>query len=114
MKDSDERLTTNDMTIDTEHHRYPYCIVWTPIPLISWLLPVIGHMGICMANGIIRDFAGPYYVSNDDMAFGRPTKYWQLDPQLVTALEWDEAVKQASDVYQNRMVITDDICEHLF
>lgn len=28
-----------------------------------WLFPVIGHMGICTSAGVIRDFAGPYYVS---------------------------------------------------
>lgn len=33
-------------------------------------------MGIAYTTGVIRDFAGPYYVSEDDMAFGKPTKYW--------------------------------------
>jgi hypothetical protein len=33
--------------IDKVHHRYPYCIVWTPLPLISWFIPIIGHTGIC-------------------------------------------------------------------
>ena len=28
-----------------------------------WLFPFIGHMGICTSGGIIRDFAGPYFVS---------------------------------------------------
>ncbi len=33
-------------SVNVKYQRYPYCIVWTPIPLISWLLPVIGHTGI--------------------------------------------------------------------
>jgi hypothetical protein len=33
--------------IDKVHNRYPYCIVWTPLPLISWIIPIIGHTGIC-------------------------------------------------------------------
>ena len=33
-----------------------------------------------LTAGVIRDFAGPYYVSEDNMAFGTPSKYWQLDP----------------------------------
>lgn len=33
--------------IDTKNQRYPYCIVWTPLPCISWFLPFIGHTGIC-------------------------------------------------------------------
>jgi len=33
--------------IDKINHRYPFCIVWTPLPLISWFIPIIGHTGIC-------------------------------------------------------------------
>lgn len=33
--------------IDVPNNRYPYCIVWTPLPLISWIIPIIGHTGIC-------------------------------------------------------------------
>lgn len=69
-------------TIDKNNDRYPCSIVWTPIPILTWLFPFIGHMGIATSTGVIRDFAGPYYVSEGDMAFGRPTKYWQLNPTL--------------------------------
>lgn len=31
--------------------------------LYRWLFPFIGHMGICTSAGVIRDFAGPYFVS---------------------------------------------------
>ncbi|KAJ8351083.1 hypothetical protein AAFF_G00152240, partial [Aldrovandia affinis] len=31
--------------------------------LHRWLLPFVGHMGICTSAGVIRDFAGPYFVS---------------------------------------------------
>lgn len=27
------------------------------------MLPFIGHMGICTSSGVIRDFAGSYFVS---------------------------------------------------
>ena len=69
-------------------------MVWTPLPVISWLLPMIGHTGICGADGKIHDFAGPYFVSVDDMAFGEPTKYipLKLDEQNIDRLEeWIEA-----------------------
>lgn len=54
---------------------------------------------------MIRDFAGPYYVSADDMAFGRPLRYLQLDPKRVLGgvHEYDEAVAKASVVYGTRM-----------
>ena len=66
--------------VDHDLQRYPHSIVWTPIPCLTWLFPFIGHLGIATTEGIIRDFAGPYYVSADNMAFGAPTKYWTLDP----------------------------------
>merc|ERR1712038_1525414 len=91
---------------DIDRSRFPYCIVWTPLPVLTWFIPFIGHMGIAYSNGVIRDFAGPYHVSEDDMAFGKPTRYWRLDPNLIRAMDgttWDKAVKQASEVYKERM-----------
>lgn len=32
-----------------------------------WLFPFIGHMGIATSSGVIRDFAGPYFVSVSDL-----------------------------------------------
>ncbi|PAA51801.1 hypothetical protein BOX15_Mlig017626g2 [Macrostomum lignano] len=98
-----------DLKIQPSRHRYPYCIVWTPIPILSWLIPLIGHMGICTSAGVVRDFAGPYTIGEDEMAFGWPTKLWQLSPALVqtdsnaAALDWDSAVNGACDVYRGRM-----------
>merc|ERR1711884_616072 len=81
------RLTTTKKMvlpghIDPEKQRFPYCIVWTPIPFLTWLFPFIGHMGIATSAGVIRDFAGPYYVGEGAMAFGKPTRYLQMDPSL--------------------------------
>uniref|UniRef100_UPI00358F2E43 transmembrane protein 222 isoform X1 n=1 Tax=Myxine glutinosa TaxID=7769 RepID=UPI00358F2E43 len=90
--------------VEPSRNRYPFCIVWTPIPCLTWLLPIIGHMGIATSSGIIRDFAGPYHVSEDNMAFGNPTKYWQLDPsRVVTSRTWDSAIHEASEEYKQRM-----------
>nr|XP_046188880.1 transmembrane protein 222-like isoform X4 [Oncorhynchus gorbuscha] len=55
-------------------------------------------MGICTSAGVIRDFAGSYLVSEDNMAFGRPTKYWKLDVDKVCgtgSAAWDKAVHDA-------------------
>ncbi|VDD87999.1 unnamed protein product [Enterobius vermicularis] len=105
------------MTVNHKLHTYPFCIVWTPIPLLTWMFPYIGHMGIATSKGIIRDFAGSYYVSDNvsiefggsgfsfeenNMGFGWPTLYWQLDPANVPGgIEaYDRAVKEASDEYK--------------
>ena len=63
-------------------------------------------MGIANSGGIIRDFAGPYFVSEDNMAFGWPTKYLQLDYTKAKGRVqgWDSAVHEASEIYKGRMV----------
>ncbi|KAI6178839.1 LRRcap domain-containing protein [Aphelenchoides besseyi] len=107
---------THGMSINERRHRFPYSIVWTPIPLISWLFPFIGHMGICTSRGVIRDFAGSYYVSEDDMAFGWPTSYLQLQPENVDggSTTWDTAVAEASEEYKTHMhnLICDNCHSH--
>lgn len=71
-----------------------------------YFLPFIGHMGIATSTGVIRDFAGPYHVSEDNMAFGKPTKYWQLNYAKAKGgiRGWDSAVAEASEIYKTRMV----------
>ncbi|VDM69881.1 unnamed protein product [Strongylus vulgaris] len=92
--------------IDVQRHRFPFCIVWTPLPLITWIFPLIGHMGIATSKGIIRDFSGSYCVSEDDMGFDWPTMYWKLSPASVDggAEMYDRAIREASDEYKGRMV----------
>ncbi|GFN75879.1 transmembrane protein 222 [Plakobranchus ocellatus] len=102
---SSSSLYNGPNRIDAKHNRFPHCIVWTPLPCLTWFFPIIGHMGICTTQGIIRDFAGPYYVSEDDMAFGNPVKYWQLDLSKAQngKFSWDRAVHMASEEYKHRM-----------
>jgi len=108
--DADIKMNSDGSNrIDPDNRRFPLCIVWTPLPIISWILPFIGHMGIATSAGIIRDFAGPYYVSENEMAFGWPTRYWQLDLSKISTSAnrrevWDRAVADASDEYKTRMV----------
>lgn len=108
-------------TVDCARDRYPYCIVWSPLPMITWLCPIIGHMGICDSRGVIWDFQGPYSIGRDDMAFGRPTRYIQLDPRLAKAFvksvsggnrrasdkevrtAWDKSVHHTNCHYSKRM-----------
>ena len=94
--------------------RFPFCIVWSPIPFLTWVFPFIGHVGVCLSSGIILDFAGPYYVAMDTMSFGNPTKYWMLDPELAsfpenessmsgsatTSADWDKALQACTSLYQ--------------
>ncbi|TKR64161.1 hypothetical protein L596_024743 [Steinernema carpocapsae] len=89
--------------INPVRNRFPYCIVWVPIPLISWFFPFIGHIGIANSRGIIRDFSGSRRVNEDDMGFGWPLMYWQLDPRKVAggAETFDRAISDAAEEYKD-------------
>lgn len=83
-----------------------YTIVWSPLPPITWLIPFIGHTGICNSIGIASDFRGPYYVGDDGrMAFGPPTRYFKVDISQcnVTPEQWDTAIHEANELYRGRM-----------
>ena len=92
-----------ELNIDLEKQRYPYCIVWTPMPCITWIFPSIGHAGICTSKGIILDFAGPYHVNVDHMAFGNPTKYIFLDIDQNEKERYDEAILSGKKDYKQQM-----------
>ncbi|MCQ2815820.1 MAG: TMEM222 family protein [archaeon] len=88
-----------NLSIDPEKQRYPYSIVWTPIPLITYLIPFIGHTGICTSKGIVHDFAGSFYIGEDEMAFGAPHKYVQLDLTEEERDKWDQSIIAADGKY---------------
>lgn len=74
-------------------HRYPYCLVWTPIHPITWICPYIGHVGLCDAEGVVLDFAGKH-VGRDSMAFGWPARFVQLSPDA-SLVDWDGEIVRA-------------------
>jgi hypothetical protein len=82
---------------------YPCCIVWSPLPPITWVLPFIGHMGIADSRGVIHDFAGSYYVGVGSMAFGSPTRYLPCDPDKCQLASWDEGIESGSQEYSKHV-----------
>ena len=73
------------------------------MPCITWILPCIGHTGICKTDGIIYDFAGPYTISVDDFAFGSTHKYVQLNINEADYDRWNTQVEKANAKYKKRM-----------
>ena len=69
--------------IDPRKARFPCCLVWAPLPVISWLVPFVGHLGICTEDGVILDFAGSFFVSVDAFTFGAASRYVRLNPDQV-------------------------------
>ncbi|XP_021274364.1 protein RTE1-HOMOLOG [Herrania umbratica] len=130
--DSDHQLMVEggltfprSMQIDPRRQRFPCCIVWTPLPVLSWLVPFIGHVGICREDGVILDFAGPNFVCVDNFTFGAVARYIQInkdkeccisphpsafkgepeyqhdDPRRET-LTWDDALQKSTQEFQHR------------
>lgn len=79
-----QSLLPEESPVDPRHARFPYCLVWTPLPIVAWLVPFIGHVGICQTNGVILDFAGPFFVNVDNFAFGATARFHRLDPKKVS------------------------------
>eukprot|EP00897_Mesotaenium_endlicherianum_P010365 jgi/Mesen1/9357/ME000061S08806 len=110
--------------IDPRHGRFPYCLVWTPLPVVAWLVPFIGHLGICREDGVILDYAGSYFINVDNFTFGSTARYIRLNPEeccfppnlashtckagfshveVGTALSWDDALKSTMRHFQNHV-----------
>ncbi|XP_043711646.1 protein RTE1-HOMOLOG isoform X1 [Telopea speciosissima] len=118
-----KRIILEKMQIDPRRARFPFCIVWTPLPVISWFLPFIGHIGICREDGVILDFAGPNFVCVDNFTFGAVARYIQLNREeqccvspfaeheipdrygqsdLVTEMmTWDDALRKSTQEFQH-------------
>jgi len=103
----------------------PCCIVWCPIPMLTWLFPFIGHMGICTSEGMIHDFAGPYFINRDKhkMGFGTATKYISVKFQDIQNMgsysdpinAWDQAIEISSREYDqmNHNLILNNCHSHV-
>ena len=87
--------------INLESSIFPYCIVWTPIPIITYIIPTIGHSGIGDSNGLIHDYANSYYVKVFDFSFGKPTKYLKLDLTKEEKINYDKAIEKADNKFSN-------------
>jgi transmembrane protein 222 len=49
------------------------------------------------------DFAGPYTIGREHLAFGAPTRYLQLRVSPSDATAWDESVARGCATYEKRM-----------
>jgi hypothetical protein len=44
-----------DQRVDAAVGKFPCCLVWSPIPVLTWILPFIGHLGIADSSGCAPD-----------------------------------------------------------
>lgn len=61
------------------------------------------------------DFAGPYTIGTDRLAFGRVTRYITLDGTKCHGETWDEAVANGCEEYKghNHNLVTDNCHSHV-
>lgn len=114
---------SNGEFIDSHGKRFPYCIILQPFPIISWVLPFAGHMGITDSRGVVYDFQGPYTIVRDRPMLGCVTRTVQLDPTLTTAMSsndnlndfeiYDQCIAEGVKHYSNRVhILCWDNCNH--
>ena len=83
--------------VDVKRQSFPLCVVWCPIPVITHLFPVIGHLGICDSDGCVFDFLGPRFIHRGSLGFGDVARFWRLDPkQWVSMVHLGDAEKTSS------------------
>ena len=82
------------------------CVLWAPIPLLSHMLPFVGHTMITDSEGHLFDFAG--YAGGGNSAvikdlgiFGRLIKVLRFDD--VPAAQWDQAVHRGNKSFEKTM-----------
>lgn len=81
----------------------PYAFLWSPIPFISTILPFIGHISVCSSNGTIHDFFSSKYISINQINYGSPYKYINLDLKENEMREWDKAIAKADKKYKRKI-----------
>lgn len=87
---------------DPDNYLFPFCIVWTPLSLISVLFPFIGHTGICTSKGVIYDYAGSHFATESEISFNAPTKYVFLTVPFKLTKKWDATVTNINVNYNNK------------
>lgn len=96
--------------MDPDKHKFE--VVWTTLPVISALVPTIGHVGVSSSDGTIHDFSAPYTVTTGRFMCGPPKRVVRLDASRVGVLSgvsdegkvaaFDAAVARAARTYEGR------------
>lgn len=80
--------------------------------MLTWLLPVAGHLGIVGTDGVVHDFAGPYYIHlhKRRTGFGPVTKYVRVNagdftvpPGETVHSAWNKAIARADKDFAARV-----------
>ena len=94
--------------------RLPYCVLWTTLPPLTYLIPAIGHVGITDSRGVPFDFSGPYQVTVGSLMCGPAKRIWKLSPDKMNG-DYDAAVAEVARIYGKRMhnIVADNCHSHV-
>eukprot|EP01055_Gregarina_sp_Pseudo9_P005720 Gregarina_sp_Pseudo_9__5719@NODE_828_length_2156_cov_4_363722_g777_i0_p2_GENE_NODE_828_length_2156_cov_4_363722_g777_i0NODE_828_length_2156_cov_4_363722_g777_i0_p2_ORF_typecomplete_len174_score4_37DUF778/PF05608_12/1_3e31DUF4796/PF16044_5/6_8e05Peptidase_C97/PF05903_14/0_00048LRAT/PF04970_13/0_00068DUF4105/PF13387_6/0_0075GP41/PF00517_17/0_044Metal_resist/PF13801_6/0_34_NODE_828_length_2156_cov_4_363722_g777_i02523 len=98
----DVSVARTPVGVDIEHNLFPYSVVWTKLPAITALVPLIGHTGIGDSKGTISDFAASFTIGRKRLVFGPVKRYWVLQLDEEQRSQWDQAVKEANELFSTR------------
>ena len=85
--------------ISIEYNIFPYCLVWTPLPILTLIFPSFGHSGIGDSNGMVHDFTESYIIRFHDFIFGKPTKYFRLELTGEEITNFDKAIEKGNNKF---------------
>lgn len=74
-------------------------VVWSTIPVLSWVLPFAGHIGVTDSHGAPYDFQGSRNVHKGSLLFGRMQERWvvHVDPDV-----WDAAIEEVTNEFNQK------------
>ena len=97
------------------YRSHGYCDQWRCNSRFCWWVHLSSFMIWSLLTG--SSIVGPYFVNNDNMGFGWPTRYLVLEESKVEGgrSAWDDAVAKASADYMKRMhnLIWDNCHSHV-
>ena len=100
--ESTERKNINTETKISNNSKYKYCIIWSHIPLITFLMPFVGHSSIVNSYGFIHDFQSSYFIQIYNEEENGFCKIVYLNLNDSQKLIWDNIIEQIDKVYQKK------------
>ena len=96
-KETEQIITKNTTTpeINSQLLCFPYCVIWTKLPILSAIFPFIGHTAIGSSNGIVHEFAGDFLIGVNKLSFNKPMKYYKCDLNEEQKKMWDKAIEES-------------------
>lgn len=91
-------MINNNEEIISGDTRLSKCVVWTGIPMLSWICPALGHVGICDSHGVVHDFEGSGYIGTGHLLFGDPRQRCPLD---IDDKILDDAIEEVSNEFSH-------------